>query len=57
MRELSAYTDHLNIDMEQLLKSEEVFPAGHRDPITGKMRAGERIVEDLNLLAKIKKRI
>jgi hypothetical protein len=55
VKEISAYTKHLGIDMEQLLKSEEVFPAGHRDPITGKMRAGERIVERPNLLAKITK--
>ena len=48
VKNISAYTEHLGIDMEQLLKSEEVFPAGH-------IRAGERIVERPNLLAKITK--
>jgi len=44
----SAYTSHLGIDMEKLLKSEEVFPEWHK-------RAGHPIVEDPKLLGKITK--
>ena len=44
----SAYTSHLGIEIEKLLKSEEVFPEWHK-------RAGHPIVEDPNLWAKIEK--
>jgi len=44
----SAYTSHLGIDMEKLLKSEDVFPEWHK-------RAGHPIVEDPKLLGKITK--
>ena len=47
-KEVSAYTSHLGIDMEKLLKSEEVFPEWHK-------RAGHPIVEDPKLLGKITK--